>query len=270
MALTILLFWWMFYAGLLGWYQHTTSVIGLEAGIDRKKYIIPRVLLAHTLGCYVLSLLLSAISSPGQGLEALFFAILGTLLSAEYFWLRLSGVKLTIYKSINFQLVVLFIGVVVAYQAAAESWTYLEKMTQVSAGIFIPFYLLLILLLVLIVWALAVQFILITFSCAQIWRKKISGDKHPERMPVVMVAAIATFVVMGEFLDLLDAQFIPFMSEHYFVDWMYHDNSNLLDQVICSNLPVEVKMVLLPTGEVSIAERGVEGWQFRVEACVCE
>lgn len=267
MALTILLFWWMFYAGLIGWYQHKTSVIGLESGIDRKKYIVPRVLLAHMLGCYFLTVFLSAFSSLDQVPEALFFAILGILLSAEYFWLRLSGVKLTIYRSISFQLTVLFIGVVVAYRAAAESWIYLEKMTQVSAGIFIPFYLLLILLLVLIVWALAVQFMLITFSCAQIWRRKQNGDKHPERMLVVIVAAVTSFAVMVAFLDILDDRFIPLMSEHYFVDWMYHDNSNLLNQVICTNLPVEVKMVLLPTGEVSIAERGAEGWLFRVEGC---
>ncbi len=269
MEMAIFLFWMTFYSGLLGWYSRKNELLAYQAEIDFKKYILPRLLLAHMLACYLLYFLFYSLSSLDSYPWMLFFAVVGTLFAAEYFWIRLEGIKLAIYSSISFQWLALLIGVVVAFFAAVESGVYLEQMTQVPAGVFLPFYGLLILLLVLAVWALLMQFILIIFSCAHMWH--LSRKQHPyvERRSVVAVSALSTFVVMGMFIGLLDKKFIPYMTEHHFVDWIYHDNTNLLDQVICTNLSANTQVVLLPTGQVSVA-LGKENnhWRFEVADCI--
>ena len=268
MELGLILYWMTFYSMLAGWYARTAPSIKRNNNIDFNRYMIPRILLSHVMAGYILLLIFHAFSLLPDNRWVLIFPILATLASTEYFWIRLGVIRSKIAESITVKLTLLTLGVVVFFYFSAISGTHLELLTKVSPSIFGPFENLLTFTLSSVAWIALVQLLLTLFSIIYMFKLYFEKDNHIENLLFVFVSGLTGcfFLVLGAKAIFNNA--IPYILENHFVEHMYHTNEALDNTIICSNRERSEKIVLLPSGGVSVATLGDEGeWIFTVDVC---
>ncbi|PWW29757.1 hypothetical protein DFO74_1574 [Chromohalobacter israelensis] len=268
MELGLILYWLIFYSALVGWYARTAPIIRGNSSVDFNRYMVPRILLSHVMAGYILLLILHAFSLLHENIWVLFFPVIATLASTEYFWIRLGNIRSKIIESITVKLGMITLGILIFFYFSSASGTHLELLTKVSPGVFGPFETLLTFTLSSVAWMVLVQLSLTAFSVIYLIKLCLDKDDYIENMLFITVSGLTAsfFLVLGTKAIFNNA--IPYIFEEHFVAHMYHSNEGLDKKLICSNIASSEQIVLLPSGGVSIATRNnQEEWVFTVDVC---
>lgn len=267
MELGLILYWMTFYSALMGWWARTAPIVKDDSSVDFYRYMLPRILLPHVMAGYFLILIFHAFSLLHENKWVLIFAILATLASTEYFWVRLGNVRSKIAESITVKIGLVIIGVFVLFHFSTISGTHLELLTKVSPGVFGPFENLLTFTLSSVAWIVLVQLSLTVFSLVFMIKLFLNKDDYIENLLFVLVSGITSsfFLVLATKTIFYNA--VPYIIENHFVVNMYHSNKGVDEKVICNNREPTEQIVLLPSGGLSIATRNNEEWIFTVDVC---
>lgn len=268
MELGIFLYWMIFYAALAGWYARTAPIIRSNSSVDFYRYMLPRILLPHVTAGYILVVIFHFLSLLNENRWVLIFSIVATLISTEYFWIRLGRIRSKISDSITVKLGLFTLGILIFFYFSAVSGTHLELLTKVSPGVFGPFETLLTFALSSVAWIVLVQLALTGFSIVYFLKLYLNQDDYIENLLFVLVSGLSAsfFLVLG--IKLIFSNAIPYILDKHFVENMYHTNEALDKTVICLNRTSNEKIVLLPSGNISIATRNNQGeWVFTVDIC---
>ena len=187
MELGLILYWSVFYSALAGWYARTAPKIRNNSLVDFNKYMIPRILLPHVMAGYILLLIFHACSLLQENRWVLIFPILATLVSTEYFWIRLGSIRSRIVESITVKLGMLTLGVLIFFYFSAVSGTHLELLTKVSPSVFGPFEILLTFTLSSVAWIVLVQLSLTALSIIYMIKLYLDKDDYIENLLFVLV-----------------------------------------------------------------------------------
>lgn len=268
MELGIILYWIIFYSLLAGWYSRTAQIIRRNKSIDFKRYIIPRILLAHVMASYSLVLVFYFLSLLSENTWALSFMAVAVLGSAEYFWIRLGEARAKLIKLLTVKIGLFVLAMIIAFYFSSASSTHLELLTKVSPGIFGPFEKLLTIILSSVAWIVLTQLSLTALSLIYIVRLIIRKDDYIENFLFVFFSAISSclFLVLAAKSIFDDA--IPYVINNQFVPNMYHPNKGLDGTLICKNREPDEQIILLPSGGISVATlNNKKQWVFTVDAC---
>lgn len=268
MELGLIVYWMSFYAALKGWYDRTAPVIKRNESVEFNRYMLPRILLPHVMAGYTLILILHVFSLLSENLWVLIFPALATLAATEYFWIRLGKVRSKIAESITVKIGLTILGLLIFFYFSAVSSTHLELLTKVSPGVFGAFEILLTFSLSSVAWIVLVQLSLIVFSLIYMVKLFRDKDDYIENLLFTFVAAISSSFFLVLTVKAIFNNAIPYILENHFVSNMYHSNEGLDKKIICINRELTEQIVLLPSGDISIASQtDDEEWVFSVDVC---
>ncbi|WP_323752986.1 hypothetical protein [Marinobacter sp.] len=271
MELGLLIYWMVFYSALAGWYARTAPIIRNNGLVEFRKYIIPRILLAHSFAAFILLFAFYFLSILDNNKWVLIFPALGTLAAVEYFWLRMGEWREKLISSLTVRIGSLISAVVVFFYFSSLASTHLERLTKVSPGVFDSFIYLLTIMLSSVVWVLLAQLLVTILSLLFLLKIFVEKDDYAENLLFVFTSAVTAGFFLILAIDVVYKKAIPYALDNYFLDMMYHENKDLDDNLICSNLDPSQQVVILPSGRVSLAHPKDDGGiVFSVSDCIIE
>lgn len=131
-----------------------------------------------------------------------------------------------------------------------------------------PFEGLLTFLLSAVAWIVLLQLILTAGSLIYTIKLFLDKDNYIENLLFVFISGLTASFFLVLAIDGVFKSAIPYFIDNEFVENMYHENKSLDEKIICTNRDISDKIVLLPSGGISIATKGEdESWNFSVDVC---
>lgn len=271
MELGLIVYWSSFYSALLGWYSRTRERINIDKKSDYIDYLTTRVLLAHIIASYILIFLFYILSILKDNVWIISFLALSVIATIEYYWVRTGDLRSKVAESLTVKFIVLIVGVGIYSYCSSMSSTYIEQLTKVSPIIFSSFETLLTFTVGAVVWIFIIQLSIVSLSFIYLLKLLTNKDnKFIENILVIFTSYIAAILFLSMATTWIMGNAIPYMLNKYFVSQMYHSNEDLDGNKICNNRMKNENIVLLPSGDISIATKkngDNSEWLFTIDVC---
>ncbi|MDH2293552.1 hypothetical protein [Cobetia sp. 1AS1] len=266
--LLVFIYWLVLLSGLLGWLCRVHDINSSSEGHRSWKKHIPSVLNFFMISALVFAYVYHVLFSVHHNYYILIFVLVPFVVSLEYACILLRDKIFMLLRLFTIRIIFLVMGVLIVSYVNSISSGYIAQLTGVYPSVFDTFIYFFVFFLSGALWVVVVQFFLILALLA-FYLKYIEVKGKDLSLSLFYICVVSLCIAFLSFVaHYLTHDFVRISFEKYFVQYSYHENKSSSGGFICKNLNGSERIVLLPSGRVSIVREGVDNdYVFYVSDC---